>query len=236
MQSHNLEMLQTVALGLAELKEQVVFVGGTVTELYASHRGAAPVRPTLDVDLIINIVSKSEFAEMEHQLRELGFTHDFSEGAPICRWLYQGIKVDLMPTETRVLGFSNEWYPVGYQRRIQVALSGVGYIYILPPAIYLCTKLSATQSRGYPDLIMSHDFEDLVYLMSNCEVLLADLEQSDVSVKKFVSETLRQFQVNPKFEEAIVYSLPYGEADRLDGIQQKIMQMILMAGPLEEEI
>ena len=118
----NLEMLQIIAAGLVELKDQVVFVGGAVAELYAQHSGAASVRPTMDVDLIINIVSKPEFASMEEQLRTLGFANDFSEGAPICRWLYQGLKVDVMPTDTKVLGFSNDWYQIGYERRVQVEI------------------------------------------------------------------------------------------------------------------
>jgi hypothetical protein len=33
------------------------------------------------------------------------------QGAPICRWIYQDIKVDVMPTDENVLGFNNQWYP-----------------------------------------------------------------------------------------------------------------------------
>lgn len=230
----NLEMLQIIASALAELKDQVVFVGGSVAELYVQNRGAAPVRPTLDIDLIINIVSKSEFANLEEQLRKLGFANDFSEGAPICRWLYQGIKVDVMPTDTKVLGFSNDWYHIGYERRVKVELPKAGLIYILPPAIYMCTKLSATKSRG-ADLIMSHDFEDVIYLISNCHALLEDIQKSGNAVRKFISETFKAFQTNPNFEEAITYSLPYGEADRLDLIQKKILEIISF-GELSEDV
>lgn len=221
----NLEMLQIIASGLAELKDEVVFVGGAVAELYVQDSGAAPVRPTIDIDLIINIVSKPEFASMEEQLRKLGFTNDFSEGAPICRWLYNGIKVDVMPTDTKVLGFSNDWYQIGYERRIQVELPVSGLIYILPPAIYMCTKLSATKSRGQ-DLIMSHDFEDVIYLISNCHALLEDIRKSDESVRRYIRKTLEEFQAEPNFEEAITYSLSYGEADRLGLIRKKVIEIM----------
>lgn len=223
----NLGMLKIIAAGLAELKDQVVFVGGAVAELYVQHSGAAPVRPTMDVDLIINIVSKPEFASMEEQLRKLGFANDFSEGAPICRWLYQGLKVDVMPTDTKVLGFSNDWYHIGYERRVQVEIPNSGLIYILPPAIYMCTKMSATKGRG-PNLIMSHDFEDLVYLISNCHTLLADIQKSDEGVRRFIIETFKEFQSHPNFEEAITYSLPYGETDRVGLIQKKVIEIIAL--------
>ncbi len=221
----NLEMLEIVASGLAELKDTVMFVGGAVAELYAENSGAAPVRSTLDIDLIINIVSKSEFANLEEHLRKLGFANDFSEGAPICRWLFQGIKVDVMPIDTKVLGFSNEWYHIGYERRLPVELPLSGIIYILPPAIYMCTKLSATRNRG-ADLIMSHDFEDLIYLISNCHALSEDIRKTDANARRFISTSLKEFQENPNFEEAISYALPYGDTDRQSVIQKKIIEVI----------
>ena len=39
MPSTNMNMLQTVASGLGELKDEMVFVGGAVAELYASDPG-----------------------------------------------------------------------------------------------------------------------------------------------------------------------------------------------------
>ena len=49
MLSANVEMLQTVAIGLENLKDEMVFVGGSVAELYASDPAASDIRPTLDV-------------------------------------------------------------------------------------------------------------------------------------------------------------------------------------------
>lgn len=51
--STNLEMLQAVAHGLGELKNEMVFIGGVVAELYASNPAASVIRPTLDVDCVI---------------------------------------------------------------------------------------------------------------------------------------------------------------------------------------
>ena len=49
----NISMLHTVAQGLNYLLPQVVFVGGSVTELYATDSAATEVRPTDDVDCVI---------------------------------------------------------------------------------------------------------------------------------------------------------------------------------------
>ena len=58
MPGKNIVMLQIVADGLEELKEKVVFVGGAVTELYADDPASSDIRPTLDVDCVIELSSR----------------------------------------------------------------------------------------------------------------------------------------------------------------------------------
>lgn len=53
MLSDNIDMLQTVADGLEELKDEIVFVGGAVAELYADDPASSDIRPTQDVDCTI---------------------------------------------------------------------------------------------------------------------------------------------------------------------------------------
>lgn len=59
MSSSNIEMLQTIAKGLGKLKDEVAFVGGAVAELYASDPAASEIRPTQDVDCVIELSSKT---------------------------------------------------------------------------------------------------------------------------------------------------------------------------------
>ena len=106
MPSTNITMLQTVADGLKELKDELVFVGGSVAELYANDPAASDIRPTLDVDCVNELSSRIAHAQLEANLRKKGFANDTSEGAPICRWIYKEIKVDVMPDDVKILGFS----------------------------------------------------------------------------------------------------------------------------------
>ncbi|WP_044214662.1 hypothetical protein, partial [Saccharicrinis fermentans] len=73
MASTNIEMLQTVATGLRGLKDDMVFVGGAVAELYASNPELSDIRPTLDVDCVIELRSKTAHIKLEEDLRALGF-------------------------------------------------------------------------------------------------------------------------------------------------------------------
>jgi len=61
---NNIEMLQIIADGLEELKEEVVFVGGAVAELYADDPASSDIRPTLDIDCVIKLNSRLEYAKL----------------------------------------------------------------------------------------------------------------------------------------------------------------------------
>ena len=72
-----------------------------------SDPGASPVRVTLDVDLVAHVTALPQYHRLEDQFTQLGFRRDMTADAPICRWVYHGISVDLMPTDPGVLGFAN---------------------------------------------------------------------------------------------------------------------------------
>jgi hypothetical protein len=133
MPKNNIEMLQTVADGLGELKDEIVFVGGAVAELYVDDPASSDIRPTQDVDFTIELSSYKKHTELEENLRTKGFANDNSQGAPICRWIYRDIKVDVMPTNETVLGFNNRWYPGGVENKILKTLPDGTEIYVFPP-------------------------------------------------------------------------------------------------------
>lgn len=213
MPSTNILMLQTVANGLGELKDEMVFVGGAVAELYVDNPAASEIRPTLDVDCVIEISSKLQFARLEENLRARGFKNDMSEGAPICRWIYKDIKVDVMPTDSIVLGFSNRWYEEGIESKIQKTLPNGTEIFVFSPGYYLAAKFEAHNARGGNDLRQSHDFEDIIYILDNCSDILDNIGASNPSVKMYLKKECQKLLENPNITEGIEAALPYGSGE-----------------------
>ncbi|HET6244833.1 MAG: hypothetical protein H0V01_04550 [Bacteroidetes bacterium] len=75
------------------------------------------VRPTDDVDVIIEILNYQDRIDLEDKLRDIGFSHDIESGV-VCRYRIQGITVDLMPTNDPSIGFRKIWYPEGFNRAV----------------------------------------------------------------------------------------------------------------------
>lgn len=89
MSADNLNRIKTIANGLGELNERVVYVGGAVAQLYVSDPAATDIRPTLDIDCVVNLSSYNDYNKFCNLLQRKHFFHDTTPGAPICRWTYE---------------------------------------------------------------------------------------------------------------------------------------------------
>ncbi len=100
----NLKTLQLANDLLGELSNEIVFVGGITTFLYVDVDIADDIRPTRDVDFVIDTTKKNEYDQFQDKLRKKGFTHDISEGAPICRFKYgEDLNLKLLTEEVSLI-------------------------------------------------------------------------------------------------------------------------------------
>jgi predicted nucleotidyltransferase len=211
MSQANRERLRLVAEALGDLRTRVVFVGGAVVELYATDPAAPEPRPTLDVDCIIEVSTRLAYSKLEEDLRRKGFRNDQREGAPVCRWLVKDIKVDVMPLQPDILGFSNEWYQEGF-RHIHIVSLGAGVmVNLLDTPYFLATKVAALYNRGLGDLRTSSDFEDIVYILSNRGSVLDEVKAAEGKVRQYLSASFKELLSSSMVDEAIDAALGYGE-------------------------
>lgn len=208
--AQNVPRLMAVAHALGPLRERVVFVGGAVVNLYSTTPTGTPEpRITEDVDCLVEVAPRTAFYQLEDELRLQGFVHDVASGV-ICRWNYQGLTVDVMPTDPAILGFGNPWYAPGFTQAQRYVLPDHTTIRLLSPVYFLGTKLVALRDRGWADLRVSQDLEDIVHLVDNRTELLAELAQAEDWVRTYIQEQLRALLGHPVFAEALSWTLPYG--------------------------
>ena len=181
----NYAPLVTVAQRLGPLRERVVFVGGMVRGLLITDTAASPFRPTDDVDLIVGVASRVAYNELSKELRARGFREDAEPGAPLCRWVVGGIKVDVMPDDGRILGFSNAWYTSALASP-QTATVGRETLRIVDAPHFCATKLEAFADRGKGDFY-HHDLEDVIAVIDGRAELADELARSSPAVRAYVS-------------------------------------------------
>lgn len=193
-----------MATGLRELVDRVAFVGGATIALYVDDPGASDARTTKDVDGVIAVSSFAEFATLEARLRQLGFQHATEPDAPICRWRYQGVVVDIMPTDAAILGFSNRWYAEAMAHRREVEIARGQSIFVFPLPFVLATKLEAFATRGLGDWFASHDLEDVITLLDGATGAAAELSATQGDLRHYLRATLGELLDHASVDEIIL--------------------------------
>jgi hypothetical protein len=221
---HNVSRIKAVHKALGDLRDKVVFVGGATVSLYID-RTASEVRPTEDVDLLVELVSYSGYAEIEDQLREKGFVND-NESGVICRFKYDDIVVDVMATSSDVLGFTNRWYSEGFLHLIDKDLGGHCSVKILQSPYFIATKMEAFKNRGGGDGRMSSDFEDIVYVLNNRKSVWNELSDATDSVKSYLKDEFAQLLMSDVLFEWVGAHLEYSEQERVGVILSSIEKFI----------
>jgi nucleotide-binding universal stress UspA family protein len=79
-------MIEAVAARLAGLINEVVFVGGATTALLVTDSAVTDIRPTYDVDLIVEVGTYARYTELEERMRSNGFIEVIESGAPSPHW------------------------------------------------------------------------------------------------------------------------------------------------------
>ncbi len=197
----NIVRIKAVFHSLGALKDKVVFVGGATVSLYPT-RPVIEVRPTDDVDVIIEVLNYSGRVELEEQLRTMGFAHDIISGV-VCRYSIQGITVDIMPTNDASIGFSNIWYPEGYSNAVNYRIDDRCTVKILSAPYFIATKLEAFKSRGKGNGRTSHDFEDIIYVLENREQIWQEIRDTNGKIKEYLLAEFTSLAGNPRIFEWI---------------------------------
>lgn len=186
---------------LNELNEKVVFVGGATISLYAD-RPVFEIRPTDDIDVIIEILNYFDWGQLEERLRSLGFSNDIESGI-VCRYIIQGIVVDIMPTNDPSIGFKNIWYPDGFAEAIGYQIDERNTIKILSAPYFIATKLEAHKGRGKNDGRSSQDFEDIVYVLENRGTIWEEMNNASSPVKDYLQSAFSNLLANSNIFEWI---------------------------------
>lgn len=203
MANPNIELLTSIANAMGTLREQVVFVGGCATGLLITQPLVADARATEDVDAIVEVASLVGYHALAGQLMELGFKQTMADNTPPFRWYWNGMQLDLVPLDEKVLGFANRWYKPGFEAAITATLpSGLQLRHLSAP-YFMATKLEAFKDRGNNDVYLSHDLEDVITVVDGREELINELATAPHDVRDFVAQTLRGILLHTDFANGL---------------------------------
>lgn len=198
----NRALFESVVRLLVPMLDELVFVGGCTTGLFITDPAAGGIRPTKDVDAIVDVISYAEYAALAERLRTLGLAEDTTSDAPLCRWRRDDLIVDVMPVDERILGFSNRWYPAAIETAQTTEIGG-HLVRVVTPALFIATKLDAFHGRGGGDIVASHDLEDIVAVVDGRPEIVSEVAAASTDLRHYIASELGALLENRDFTEAL---------------------------------
>lgn len=208
MENPNLEILMLAVNQLSELVDEMVFIGGCATGLLITDTAAPPIRVTKDVDAIVQVTSLSDYHQLSEKLRKKGFQEDTSDGAPICRWITEAVILDVMPTDSKILGFGNQWYATATRNAECIQLPSGKSIKMVSAPYFLITKLEAFDGRGAGDYLMSHDIEDIIAVLDGRPEIVNEVKRAETELVSELTERFKKLLQNRQFVDAVSGHMP----------------------------
>lgn len=190
--AHNYELIEFVADGLGEaFLAEVAFVGGCTTAMLVTDAAVLDdIRFTDDVDLVIELAGISAWQHLIERLAAKNFKIT-GEDEVNCRFRFNDVVVDVMPSDPAVLGYANRWFVEGLARADKFTLPSGTVIQIFKPTYFLATKLEAFSGRGGGDPYHK-DVEDILILIDGRTELLEEVRQAEPELKGFITSGIRE--------------------------------------------
>ena len=220
----NQEIIQNVAKALGDLNDNVIYVGGATVSLYIDDTAANDVRATNDVDISVEIGSLTQLEALREELISKGFKQS-ADLKVICRFKLDDILIDVMGTNPIGWAPANPWFELGFKNRKQIQVREYA-INIMPLPYFLASKFVAHTNRGGNDPRMSHDFEDIIYILDNRSDWYEMIFNADDEVKTYLLEQFKNILESNRMQEAILGNLSYQSQDeRYKMIMEKITKL-----------
>ncbi|MFN7097576.1 MAG: hypothetical protein ACK4PR_08465 [Gammaproteobacteria bacterium] len=182
---------------------------------------------TLDVDCIVDVISLNQYHQLEKKLTQQGFKKSLLEDV-ICRWFYDEVILDVMPTDETILGFGNRWYKQAIAFSNLYPLTENLKIRVVTAPYFLATKFEAFVTRGKMDFYASHDFEDIVSVLDGRIEIVDEIKNSDSILYEYLHNSLKEVMNSPSFKGAIPgHFAQYGSIanDRIELLEQKLISI-----------
>jgi predicted nucleotidyltransferase len=111
--------------------------------------------------------------------------------------------VDIMPTDEKILGFSNEWYIDAIKTSEWIEIAENLSIRRISGPSFLMTKLAAFNDRGNGDYWGSSDIEDVVAVLDGRPGIIDEIMESHQKLKNALAQEFRSLLQNQDFMDAL---------------------------------
>ena len=199
--------IKTIHVAIKKARpDRFVFIGGGLVPLLITDLGAAPARPTKDVDVVFAITTLSEYSYIRQDLLNVGFQDDITLDKPACALFYGDWRVDFLCSSPGIIDAGNRWFSAVLEDPVEEMLEDVVILRASTPS-WIATKLEAWFDRGrLPSGALDYfhqDLEDIIAVVDGRSECVVEIAKSTEAVGTFLRKTFGMMVANLDFQSAL---------------------------------
>lgn len=134
-----------------------------------------------------------------------------------------------MPTDPRIFGFANRWYPLAVSTASSFKLPGGLDIRLIAAPVFVATKFEAYTDRGAGDLLASHDLEDIVNVIDGRPSLMNEIAASADELREYLAGRCAELLATSQFADYLPGLIASGD-DRAERAELAYRRIQAIAG------
>ncbi|MEL6132987.1 MAG: hypothetical protein AAFR59_06440 [Bacteroidota bacterium] len=208
-----LKKISLLADQLDGLMHQVVLVGDTSLEFYATDAAAQEHRTSRQIECLVQATSMGDLYNWSETLKTRGFT-PVDDAQPHQIFQHDSLSLRIIPLRPIIQGVQQIWYEEGAFHAYSHQIPKGPRVRLLPAAYFLAAKIEGVNANRKRSFRMDENFEDLVYLLDNRSEILHDVARTFYNVREYIQTQFQNWLQDPSLEEGICYALPFDAGQR----------------------
>ena len=199
-----LDNIEVVAAALESIRTRFVFAGAGILPLLIEPQFVPDLRPTQDVDAVVQVLHFGEWMRLRTALLASGFRERavVAQSRQILFWLGD-LQVDFIPPRLREFGTANRWLDLGFELAEESRLPSGRVIERIPASAFLAAKVAAFLSRGRRDVFRSDDLDDIAALLIGRPALAGEISFAHPEIRAYVREHFAGFRRDREVWDAL---------------------------------
>ena len=180
-------------LELANIGE--VIIAGSGAMLFYEESSCPKLRNT-DIDLIVNSTNIESYKELINSILDIeGVYPSTTYSSRLVCVEYRGVKVDIIPNETEILGLKNNWFKYAFEINPYIGLTCS--VAVINSSLFVASKIEAAIDQVNNQLFHSKHKDDVLYILNNVPLLFDEGSLQSREIYEFIYSGLKSLEIDP---------------------------------------
>jgi hypothetical protein len=172
-----------------------VIIAGSGAMLFYEESPCPKLRNT-DIDLIVKSTNIESYKELINSILDIeGVYPSTTYSSRLVCVEYRGVKVDIIPSKTEILGLKNNWFKYVFEVNPYIGLTC--HVAVINSSLFVASKIEAAIDQVNDQLFHSKHKDDVLHILNNVPLVFDERSLQSRAIYEFIYIGLKSLEIDP---------------------------------------